>query len=229
MNILIVEDEFDVLKVIKKALEQENYTVSVAMDGNMALKMCREHHFDLVLLDIMLPEKNGIEVCKKLRSEEYPVPILMLSALDSTENVVTGLDVGADDYLAKPFKLVELLARIKALLRRKKAVLPQENAVIKIADLEFDPEARSVFRNGEAINLTATEYRLLEYFIKNKKRVLSRIDILENVWDVTYDLGTNVVDVYVNYLRKKIDKNATQKLIHTKVGMGYIFNDEYAF
>ncbi|WP_304063063.1 response regulator transcription factor [Pedobacter glucosidilyticus] len=229
MNILIVEDEFDVLKVIKKALEQEYYTVSVAMDGNMALKMCREHHFDLVLLDIMLPEKNGIEVCKKLRSEEYPVPILMLSALDSTENVVTGLDVGADDYLAKPFKLVELLARIKALLRRKKAVLPQENAVIKIADLEFDPEARSVFRNGEAINLTATEYRLLEYFIKNKKRVLSRIDILENVWDVTYDLGTNVVDVYVNYLRKKIDKNATQKLIHTKVGMGYIFNDEYAF
>lgn len=229
MNILIVEDEFDVLKVIKKALEQENYTVSVAMDGTMALKMCREHTFDLVLLDIMLPEKNGIEVCRKLRSEEYPVPILMLSALDSTENVVTGLDVGADDYLAKPFKLVELLARIKALLRRKQAVLPKENNTIKIADLEFNPEARSVFRNGEAINLTATEYRLLEYFIKNKKKVLSRIDILENVWDVTYDLGTNVVDVYVNYLRKKIDKNASQKLIHTKVGMGYIFNDEYAF
>jgi DNA-binding response OmpR family regulator len=229
MNILIVEDEFDVLKVIKKALEQENYTVSVAMDGDIALKMCREHTFDLVLLDIMLPEKNGIEVCRKLRSEEYPVPILMLSALDSTENVVTGLDVGADDYLAKPFKLVELLARIKALLRRKQAVFPKQNNTIKIADLEFNPEARTVFRNGEAINLTATEYRLLEYFIKNKKKVLSRIDILENVWDVTYDLGTNVVDVYVNYLRKKIDKNASQKLIHTKVGMGYIFNDEYAF
>jgi DNA-binding response OmpR family regulator len=229
MNILIVEDEFDVLKVIKKALEQENYTVSVAMDGNTALKMCREHDFDLVLLDIMLPEKNGIEVCRRLRGEDYTVPILMLSALDSTENVVTGLDVGADDYLAKPFKLVELLARIKALLRRKQSVLPKESNTIKIADLEFDTEARSVIRNGEAINLTATEYRLLEYFIKNKRKVLSRVDILENVWDVTYDLGTNVVDVYVNYLRKKIDKNATQKLIHTKVGMGYIFNDEYAF
>ncbi|MRX48808.1 response regulator transcription factor [Pedobacter puniceum] len=229
MNILIVEDEFDVLKVIKKALEQENYTVSVAMDGNTALKMCREHHFDVVLLDVMLPEKNGIEVCRRLRSEDYTVPILMLSALDSTENVVTGLDVGADDYLAKPFKLVELLARIKALLRRKQATLPKESNTIKIADLEFDTEARSVIRNGEAINLTATEYRLLEYFIKNKRKVLSRVDILENVWDVTYDLGTNVVDVYVNYLRKKIDKNATQKLIHTKVGMGYIFNDEYAF
>ena len=229
MKILIAEDEFDVLKMLKRALEQEEYEVSVAMDGQTALKMAREHDFDLLLLDVMLPEKNGIEICKSLREDDSSIPILMLTALDSTENIVTGLDAGADDYLAKPFKFVELLARIKALLRRKPGqAAAEKNSEIKIGDLMYFPHEKSLLRGNEPIKLTATELRLLEYFIKNKKRVLSRMDILENVWDVNYDMGTNVVDVYVNYLRKKIDRDPSRKLIHTKVGMGYIFNDDYA-
>lgn len=228
MNILIVEDEFDVLKVLKKALEQEDYRISMAMDGETGLKMAKQHHFDLLILDIMLPEKNGIDVCRNLRADQNNIPILMLTALDSTENIVTGLDAGADDYLAKPFKVVELLARVKALLRRKPDATIEKNTTLKIGDLEIDDIAKTVSKKGEIIRLTATEYRLLLYFIKNKKRVLSRLDILENVWDVTYDMGTNVVDVYVNYLRKKIDKDTNRKLIHTKVGMGYVFTDDYA-
>ncbi|MFC5282199.1 response regulator transcription factor [Pedobacter alpinus] len=228
MNILIVEDEFDVLKVLKKAIEQEGYTVSMAMDGDTGLKMAKQHKFDLLILDIMLPEKNGIEVCRNLRANNICTPILMLTALDSTENIVTGLDAGADDYLAKPFKIVELQARVKALLRRRPNDNIKKSEILKFGDLEVDNEAKSVKRAGQSINLTATEYRLLSYFIKNRRRVLSRMDILENVWDVNYDMGTNVVDVYVNYLRKKIDKNTSNKLIHTKVGMGYYFNDEHA-
>lgn len=216
MNILIVEDEVDVLKLLKKALEQENYQVSVAMDGETGLKMAKQHTFDLLILDLMLPVVNGIEICKNLRSNNFNVPILMLTALDSTENIVIGLDAGADDYLPKPFKIVELLARVKALLRRNVKNAPVVTDVLKFGDLEIDNHSKIVRRAGQVINLTATEYRLLSYFVKNRKRVLSRIDILENVWDVNYDMGTNVVDVYVNYLRKKIDKNAKHKLIKQK-------------
>lgn len=221
MNVLLVEDEAAVVSVIQRGLTEQGISVSVALDGTTGLQMARAHKFDVLLLDIMLPGMNGLEICKALRSENNHTPILMLTALGSTENIVTGLDCGADDYLPKPFKLTELNARIKALARRKGGVLKKEDT-LEIGDLIVNTASKTVTRNGKVISLTATEYKLLEYFMRNQKKVLSRMEILENVWDINFNLGTNVVDVYVNYLRKKIDKDFDQKLLHTLVGMGYI-------
>lgn len=220
MNILVIEDEAAVISLIKRGLEEERATVSVALDGSTGLKMAREHQFDIILLDIMLPEINGIDVCKQLRGDGNRTPILMLTALGSTENVITGLDSGADDYLTKPFKLSELYARVRALGRRN--TIARNDDILETGELILNTATKSASREGKTITLTATEYKLLEFFMKNANRVLSRMEILEHVWDINFNLGTNVVDVYVNYLRKKIDKNYDSQMIHTLVGMGYM-------
>ena len=225
MNLLLVEDEPSVVSVISRGLSDEGFTVSIAPDGLIGKQMAIENQFDLIILDIMLPGINGLELCKIIKEQKPNTPIIMLTALGTTENVVNGLDNGADDYLIKPFKFAELFARIRMLLRRYHGVVSQDQ-IITIADLQINLSAKTVKRNQQEIILTATEYRLLEYMAKNKSKILSRIDILENVWDIDFNLGTNVVDVYVNYLRKKIDKNSDQKLIHTVVGLGYILKEK---
>lgn len=224
MHILLVEDEPSIANVVAKGLGEAGYMVSIAPDGNTGFQMAVNHAYDLYILDIMLPGMNGIELCRMLRKAKDNKPILLLTALGTTENVVTGFENGADDYLVKPFKFAELLARIRALLRRATGNNTDENK-LRINDLELDPDAKMVRRNKTEINLTSTEYRMLEYFMKNQRRVVSRMDLLENVWGVDFNMATNVVDVYVNYLRKKVDKDFEPKLIHTVIGMGYILKD----
>ncbi len=228
-HILLVEDEVSVVEFIRRGLMEENYAVSVAFNGTTGVKMAVESGFDLIILDIMLPDKNGLEVCKELRSNQLLTPILFLTALGTSENIVVGLNSGADDYLVKPFKFIELSARINALLRRANQTgeldTSQYTSQYALADLKVDDTAKTVVRNNLPIQLTATEYRLLLALIKQKGRVLSRIDLLEAAWDLNFNTGTNVVDVYVNYLRKKIDAGVSDKLIHTVVGMGYVLKE----
>ena len=194
----------------------------MAYNGSNGLDLLQQMQIDLVVLDVILPKMDGREVAKKIREMGYTyLPIIMLTALGTTENIVKGLDSGADDYLIKPFKFKELLARIRARTRNK-GVPVVNNPKLTIKDLELDTEAKLVTRAGEEISLTSTEFRLLQYLLLNKNRVLNRVDILEKVWDINFNMGTNVVDVYVNYLRNKIDKNFEVKLIHTVIGMGYI-------
>lgn len=224
MNLLLVEDEPKVVSIISRGLGDEGFNVSVAPDGLIGEKMALANHFDLIILDIMLPGINGLELCKIIKKNKPTVPVIMLTALGTTENVVNGLDNGADDYLIKPFNFPELSARIRMLLRRYSGVVANDN-IVTVADLQINLSARTVKRANNEITLTATEYRLLEYMAKNKSKILSRIDILEHVWDIDFNLGTNVVDVYVNYLRKKVDKAGSQKLIHTAIGLGYVLKD----
>ena len=226
-KILLVEDEAHVVSFIKKGLYEEGFEVTVAFDGKAGLNLALENNFDLIVLDIMLPELNGYEVCKEIRKKDLSVPIIFLSALGTAENIVMGLEHRGDDYIVKPFKFIELLARIRNLLRRtENTSLPkpdaQDDFIYKIDDLVVNDYTKSIVRNSQEISLTTTEYRLLLFFIKNKERVLSRLDILDEVWGVNHDLGTNVVDVYVNYLRKKIDAKSENKLIQTMIGMGYV-------
>lgn len=221
MKLLIVEDEPNLLSILRKGLSEKNNEVSVALDGTTALEMIMNHNFDVVILDIMLPDINGIEICRRLRAEKNFVPILLLTALGTTENIVTGLNSGADDYLVKPFKFSELEARIAALARRSTQE-HRPNSLIQIEDLEIDNRAKSVKRKGEIIQLTAKEFNLLYYLASNAGKILSRENILENVWDINFDMNTNVVDVYINYLRNKIDKPYPVKLIQTIKGLGYI-------
>ncbi len=221
MKLLIVEDEPNLLSILRKGLSEKNNEVSVALDGTTALEMIMNHNFDVVILDIMLPDINGIEICRRLRAEKNFVPILLLTALGTTENIVTGLNSGADDYLVKPFKFSELEARIAALARRSTQE-HRPNSLIQIEDLEIDNRAKSVKRKGEIIQLTAKEFNLLYYLASNAGKILSRENILENVWDINFDMNTNVVDVYINYLRNKIDKPYSVKLIQTIKGLGYI-------
>lgn len=226
-KILLVEDEAHVVSFIKKGLTEEGYEVSVALDGKTGLSMLRNNNFDLAIIDIMLPELNGLGLCREIRLTDRQTPILFLSALGTTENIVAGLEAGADDYLVKPFKFIELVARIKTLLRRTEVQNSpkSEEHILTVEDLILNDNAKTVERNGQAISLTTTEYRLLLYFLKNKNKVLSRIDILESVWDVNFNMSTNVVDVYVNYLRKKIDNHSDTKIIQTVIGMGYVVRD----
>lgn len=225
MNLLIVEDEPNVVSVISRGLTEEGFEVSIAPDGLIGKQMALNNDFSLIILDIMLPGINGLELCKIIKEQKPNTPVIMLTALGTTENVVTGLDNGADDYLIKPFKFAELFARIRTLLRRYSGAAVSDQ-IIQIADLKINVSAKTVQRNNKDITLTATEYRLLEFMAKNKSKILSRIDILESVWDIDFNLGTNVVDVYVNYLRKKIDKNFEPKLIRTAVGLGYVLKEQ---
>ncbi|UTA68742.1 MULTISPECIES: response regulator transcription factor [Emticicia] len=228
-KILLIEDEISVVSFIKSGLSEDNYEVSVALDGTSGTTMALNGTFDLIILDIMLPDKNGLEICKELRAGGLLMPILFLTALGTSENIALGLNTGADDYLVKPFKFIELSARIKALLRRtalKNEALnePVQNIYV-MADLKINDDAKTVERGGNTISLTATEYRLLLTLVKNRGKVLSRLDLLESAWDINFDLGTNVVDVYINYLRKKLDSDYKQKLIHTVIGMGYVLKE----
>lgn len=226
-TILLIEDESGVANFIRKGLTEEGYAVSVAFNGLNGIQMATASAYDLVILDIMLPDKNGIEVCKELREQGIQTPVLFLTALGTPENIALGLNTGGDDYLVKPFKFIELNARIKALLRRSEAKdSPRKSQnIFTIADLELNDDAKTLQRNGTPVSLTATEYRLLLILLKNKGRVLSRVDILESVWDMSFNLATNVVDVYINYLRKKIDNERENKLIHTIIGMGYVLKE----
>ncbi|HEY0176073.1 MAG TPA: response regulator transcription factor [Pedobacter sp.] len=225
MKILIVEDEPNVVSVLKRGLDNEEFELSVAPDGFVALEMIAAHSFALIILDIMLPGINGLDLCKQIKKNHPQIPVIMLTALGSTENIVNGLDNGADDYMVKPFKIAELNARIRTLLRRY-AGLQQTEEVITIGNLQLNLTAKSVIREQQEITLTATEYRLLQFLARNKNKTLSRVDILENVWDIDFNMGTNVVDVYVNYLRKKIDKGFGTNLIHTVVGLGYMLKEK---
>jgi DNA-binding response OmpR family regulator len=228
ISILLIEDEPDVVDFVKKGLGEESFEVSVALNGVDGLEMALKNHYDVILLDIMIPEKNGIEVCKEIRGLGIQTPILFLTALNTPDNIALGLNSGADDYLVKPFKFNELIARINAILRRsnmEKLGTQNPKAKFFISNLILDDEAKMVSRNGKEIILTATEYRLLFTLLKNKGKVLSRMDLLENAWDINFNVGTNVVDVYINYLRKKIDTDFEPKLIHTAVGMGYILKE----
>lgn len=221
MNILLIEDEPNVISLIKRSFATLGYETSVAMDGQTGLQMALDNNFDLIILDLMLPVLSGIEVCKSLRAKNSHTPLLMLTALSTTENIVAGLDSGADDYLTKPFKLAELQARVRTLTRRVSGK-SQESDIYSFSDIELDRSAKVVLKGGRSVTLTATEFRLLEFLMANKNRVVSRMEILENVWDINFNLGTNVVDVYINYLRKKVDTDPANKLIHTVFGMGYV-------
>jgi DNA-binding response OmpR family regulator len=231
-NILLVEDEAHVASLIIRSLGEEGYEVSLAPDGNTGLDMAMQNSFDLIILDIMLPGINGLEICRRIRAAGNTTPVLMLTALGTTQNVVTGLDSGADDYLVKPYKLAELLARVRSMIRRGSSATPAANNgdtvpanSMQLADLVLNIDDKTATRGGRKIDLTATEYRLLKYLLANKKKLVSRMDILEEVWGVDFNMNTKVVDVYVNYLRKKIDKDHDHKLIHTVVGMGYILKE----
>jgi two-component system, OmpR family, copper resistance phosphate regulon response regulator CusR len=223
MNILLIEDEVNVSAFIKKGLEEESYNVEVAFDGYTGKKLAMQESYDIIILDIILPQINGLELCRMLREGKIETPILMLSALGSTDNIVTGLKTGADDYLIKPFKFKELLARIDALIRRTQN--RTINPVFNFAGLELNDFSKEVRRNGQLIKLTAREFSLLQYFVNNCGIVKSRSQILDSVWGNVYENNSNVVDVYVNYLRNKIDKDFSPKLIHTITGMGYVFKE----
>lgn len=228
LKILVVEDEPSVALLLQKGLSEKGHTISLAPDGLTGLEMAGKSKFDLLILDIMMPGMNGLELCRQLRARHDSTPVLMLTALGSTENVVTGLDNGADDYLTKPFKFAELEARIRALVRRHGNAEPVSNDTLGIADLTLDTVTKLAYRNGREITLTSTEYRLLEFLLRNARKVLSRMEILENVWGIDFNISTNVVDVYINYLRKKIDAPPLPKLLHTMVGMGYVLKESNA-
>lgn len=223
MRILVVEDEKKVAGFIRQGLEEEGYAVDVASDGEEGLAMSLNGVQDLIILDIGLPKMSGLQVLQELRKRNHTAPVLLLTVRATIEDKVLGLDSGADDYLAKPFAFQELLARVRALLRRRAERVP---AVLTLADLTLDPAKHAVFRGGKKIELTSKEFALLDYFMRNPGRVLTRTMILEHVWDYDFDTGTNVVDVYVNYLRKKIDSDREPKLVHTIRGVGYVLKAE---
>lgn len=224
ISILLVEDEKKIAETLKKGLEEQQYQVDVAYDGNIGQKLFDTRTYELVIADINLPGKNGYELLRHIRAVNQRVPVLMLTALSSTEDKIEGFNTGADDYIVKPFDFAELVVRIRALLKRSQHQAPVGNT-IRVNDLVINMDSKEVSRAGKLIQLTAKEFQLLEYMIKNKNRVVSRADIALNVWDIDFDTGTNVIDVYVNFLRKKIDRDYDQKLIHTQVGMGYVLKE----
>jgi two-component system copper resistance phosphate regulon response regulator CusR len=226
MKILLIEDELSVSSFIKRGLEEQGNAVVQAFDGTTGLKLAFQDDYDVIILDVVMPGMNGIEVCDQLKNKRgASTPILMLTALGTTDDIVTGLEAGADDYLSKPFKFKELLARINALTRRGPNEANSGIEVLKVQDLKMNLQSKEVHRGGVEIELTAREFNLLAYLLKNKNRVVSRTDILENVWEIGFDMGTNVIDVYINYLRKKIESNFSSKIIKTVIGMGYTIKE----
>jgi heavy metal response regulator len=223
MRILVVEDEKKVARFIQQGLEEEHHTVDVAHDGEAGLAMAGAQRYDVIILDVMLPGKSGIDVTRELRTRKRDTPILMLTAKTTTEDKVAGLDSGADDYLTKPFAFAELLARVRSLLRRG---TQEKSTVLTLADLELDTVTHKARRGTRSIDLTTKEYALLEFFLRNKERVLSRTIIAEHIWDYHFDTGTNLIDVYINHLRNKVDTGFDRKLIHTVRGVGYVLKEE---
>ncbi|MCY4779971.1 response regulator transcription factor [Sphingobacterium sp. UT-1RO-CII-1] len=226
MRILLVEDEVRMAEMIKRGLEEYDFEVLVAFDGEMGKKMALSMMPDLIIMDLILPKINGLDLCKEIKATMPELPIIMLTALGTTDDKVEGFDAGANDYLVKPFDFRELHVRIRALLQRNSQNTSQMGYVLRIADLEMNVQTKVVKRADQIIDLTPKEFRLLEYFLRNQSRVLSRAEIGEKVWDTTFDTGTNFIDVYINYLRKKIDRNFSVPLIHTKSGMGFILTDQ---
>ena len=228
MKILIVENEQNISSFVQRGLIINGYETEVCDDGLQAWEMLQSNIFDLIIADIMMPFMSGLELCDAYRQNfGYKTPIILLTALSTTDDIIKGLNAGADDYLTKPFKLAELVARIKALLRRSNTNVENQNSeVLRFSDLELNTNTKQAFRNNKIINLTAKEYLLLEYFLHHPNRVISRQTILENVWDINFDTNTNIVDVYVNYIRNKIQSNGANKLIHTVIGLGYILKEE---
>lgn len=220
-KILIVEDELKVATFIKKGLQTQNFDTEIAFDGNEAKQLFTQNSFDLVILDIGLPDISGLEVCQFIRDQNNKIPILMLTALGSVADKLSGFEVGTDDYLVKPFDFMELLVRVKALIKRSVSTTTVSEK-LQVADLELDLNEKVARRGGQAVELTAREFNLLEYLMRNRGRVVSKLDIAEKVWDINFDTRTNFVEVYINYLRNKVDKGFSVKLIHTVVGMGYI-------
>ena len=224
-KILLVEDEPKVSAFIRRGLEEEGYEVEVAYDGPFGRRLALSQEFDLVILDVILPGMSGLEVLRAVRTQDQELPILMLTALGTTQDKLLGFDGGADDYLVKPFDFVELLARVRALTRRRDRRASKGNQ-LTLADLAVDTAAKTVVRAGQPIKLTAREFNLLELLLRHQGRVLSRAEIAEHTWEEAFDTGSNVIDVYVNYLRNKVDKGFEKKLIHTVVGMGYVLREE---
>ncbi len=225
MRILVVEDQIKMAQFVKKGLGEIGYAVDLAESGASAEVMVAENEYDLVILDVMLPGQNGMDTARHLRRDGFEGPILMLTALATTKDKVNGLDSGADDYLTKPYSFDELLARVRALLRRKNSVTGSGSSHLRYSDLELDLIARKARRQGQDINLTAKEFSLLEYLMRNIERPVTRVQIAEHVWDVHFDTESNVIDVYINLLRKKIDSPFSKKLIHTVVGTGYVLRE----
>jgi heavy metal response regulator len=222
MRILIVEDDEKVASFIKKGLEEEQHAVDVSHDGEDGAHWARENPYDLIILDVMLPKKDGLQVCREVRGAGVHTPVLMLTARDRLEDKVTGLDAGADDYLTKPFSFEELLARVRALLRRSQ---DYRGKSLRVGDLVLDPSSRKVARDGKEITLTGKEYALLEYFMRNAGRVLTETQIIEHVWDMNYESMANTVNVYIHHLRSKIDRGFDAKLLHTIRGMGFVMKE----
>jgi len=223
-NILIVEDEPKVASFVKRGLEENGFSCEIALDGLMGKRMFEAGDYDLLILDINLPYMNGIELCKEIRSINQKIPVIMLTAMGTTEDKLAGFDSGTDDYLVKPFEFRELLARIRSLLKRI-SIAETGGDLLAFLDLKVNLNTYEVKRGELKIELTQKEFALLVYLLQNKGRVVSRMEIAEKVWDINFDTGTNIIDVYVNFLRKKIDKDFTQKLIHTQVGVGYILKE----
>ncbi|MFA6129101.1 MAG: response regulator transcription factor [Bacteroidales bacterium] len=225
MRILIIEDEVKVVDFLRMGLREAGYEVEAAFDGQIGYRLAVSKSFDLIILDVVLPVMNGFEVCRKIREKNVEIPILMLTALGTTDDKLDGFSAGADDYLVKPFEFMELLARIKALAKRSSAGY-MAGSFLQVADLELDLHKKSAHRSGKSIDLTAKEYALLEFLMRNKGRVVSRAEIAEKVWEITFDTGTNIVDVYINLLRKKVDRDFEPKLIQTRIGLGYTLDAE---
>lgn len=226
IKILVIEDEKRVADLLKIGLEENGYQVQVAYDGEMGWRLFQSNDFQLIISDIILPKLNGFELCQKIRKADEEIPILMLTALGTADDKLEGFDVGADDYMVKPFDFRELLARVRVLLKRRAVAKVDVVKEISYADLYINLERQEVTRNGEPIKLSPKEYNLLFYLVENAERVVSRVEIAEKVWNTHFDTGTNFIDVYINYLRKKMDKNFEVKLIHTKPGVGFILTDK---
>jgi DNA-binding response OmpR family regulator len=224
MKILLVEDDPKISAFVKIGLESNDCLVDIAYDSTIGEKLALTRKYDAIILDVVIPGISGFELCKKIRNNKNMTPVIMLTSLDSVEDKLTGFDCGADDYLVKPFSFQELFARIKALMRRNKEtpLIP----VLKVLDLELDSISKKVKRNDKEINLTATEYKILELLMGNKDKVFNRIQIAESIWGYSFNSGTNVIDVHINSLRKKIDKDFSQKLLHTKKGFGYLLSGD---
>jgi two-component system, OmpR family, copper resistance phosphate regulon response regulator CusR len=226
IKILVIEDEKRVADLLKIGLEENGYQVLVAYDGEMGWRLFQSNDFQLIISDIILPKLNGFELCQKIRKADEEISILMLTALGTADDKLEGFDVGADDYMVKPFDFRELLARVRVLLKRRAVAKVDVVKEISYADLYINLERQEVTRNGEPIKLSPKEYNLLVYLVENAERVVSRVEIAEKVWNTHFDTGTNFIDVYINYLRKKMDKNFEVKLIHTKPGVGFILTDK---
>lgn len=226
MKVLVVEDEVQVASFIQRGLEEQAIQVDVAYDGSIGEHLALSRDYDVILLDIVIPVVNGFDLCRLIKKEKPAVPILMLTTLGTTSDKVMGFDSGADDYLLKPFEFVELTARLKALARRNSVTPSAHGAILRYENLKLDTQKKIAIRSDKTIKLSAKEFSLLEYFLQNPGRVISRAELAEEVWKIKFETGTNVVEVYMNMLRNKIDRDFEPKLLHTRIGLGYVLSQE---